>query len=86
MCCKVIGSDTWVIWLSGRRSSDQGLIRRQPASQLRFSAIIVINDRAYPRITDGSIDRMPEAFGEGGPPVAYATALGFLAAFLISAA
>jgi zinc transporter, ZIP family len=29
---------------------------------------------------------MPEAFGEGGPPVAYATALGFLASFLISAA
>ena len=29
---------------------------------------------------------MPEAFKEGGPPVAYATALGFLAAFLISAA
>jgi zinc transporter, ZIP family len=28
---------------------------------------------------------MPEAFKEGGPPVAYATALGFLAAFLISA-
>lgn len=29
---------------------------------------------------------MPEAYGEGGPPVAYATALGFLASFLISAA
>lgn len=29
---------------------------------------------------------MPEAFSEGGPPVAYATALGFLASFLISAA
>lgn len=29
---------------------------------------------------------MPEAFEEGGPPVAYATALGFLASFLISAA
>ncbi|HEU5142405.1 MAG TPA: hypothetical protein VFU04_04525 [Solirubrobacterales bacterium] len=29
---------------------------------------------------------MPEAFGEGGPPVAYATALGFLTSFLISAA
>jgi ZIP family zinc transporter len=29
---------------------------------------------------------MPEAFREGGPPVAYATALGFLASFLISAA
>jgi ZIP family zinc transporter len=29
---------------------------------------------------------MPEAFREGGPPVAYATALGFLTAFLISAA
>jgi ZIP family zinc transporter len=29
---------------------------------------------------------MPEAFGEGGPPVAYATSLGFLASFLISAA
>lgn len=29
---------------------------------------------------------MPEAFKEGGPPVAYATALGFLTAFLISAA
>jgi zinc transporter, ZIP family len=29
---------------------------------------------------------MPEAFGEGGPPVAYATALGFLASFMISAA
>ncbi len=29
---------------------------------------------------------MPEAFKEGGPPVAYATALGFLASFLISAA
>lgn len=29
---------------------------------------------------------MPEAFGEGGPRVAYATALGFLASFLISAA
>jgi ZIP family zinc transporter len=29
---------------------------------------------------------MPEAFGEGGPPVAYATALGFLASFLVSAA
>lgn len=29
---------------------------------------------------------MPEAYGEGGPPVAYATALGFLTSFLISAA
>jgi zinc transporter, ZIP family len=29
---------------------------------------------------------MPEAFSEGGPPVAYATALGFLLSFLISAA
>jgi zinc transporter, ZIP family len=29
---------------------------------------------------------MPEAYSEGGPPVAYATALGFLASFLISAA
>ncbi|HEX5763626.1 MAG TPA: hypothetical protein VFY04_10975 [Solirubrobacterales bacterium] len=29
---------------------------------------------------------MPEAFDEGGPPVAYATALGFLTSFLISAA
>jgi ZIP family zinc transporter len=29
---------------------------------------------------------MPEAFSEGGPPVAYATALGFLTSFLISAA
>jgi ZIP family zinc transporter len=29
---------------------------------------------------------MPEAFGEGGPPVAYATALGFLTSFLVSAA
>ncbi|MEX2449139.1 MAG: hypothetical protein WD404_10420 [Solirubrobacterales bacterium] len=29
---------------------------------------------------------MPEAYREGGPPVAYATALGFLASFLISAA
>lgn len=29
---------------------------------------------------------MPEAFSEGGPRVAYATALGFLAAFMISAA
>lgn len=29
---------------------------------------------------------MPEAFGEGGPFVAYATALGFLTAFLISSA
>jgi ZIP family zinc transporter len=29
---------------------------------------------------------MPEAYKEGGPPVAYATALGFLASFLISAA
>lgn len=29
---------------------------------------------------------MPEAFREGGPPVAYATALGFLASFLVSAA
>jgi zinc transporter, ZIP family len=29
---------------------------------------------------------MPEAFGEGGPSVAYATALGFLVSFLISAA
>jgi zinc transporter, ZIP family len=29
---------------------------------------------------------MPEAYGEGGPPVAYATALGFLLSFLISAA
>lgn len=28
---------------------------------------------------------MPEAYSEGGPPVAYATALGFLASFLISA-
>ena len=29
---------------------------------------------------------MPEAFSEGGPPVAYATALGFLVSFLISSA
>jgi zinc transporter, ZIP family len=29
---------------------------------------------------------MPEAYGEGGPSVAYATALGFLLSFLISAA
>jgi zinc transporter, ZIP family len=29
---------------------------------------------------------MPEAFREGGPPVAYATALGFLVSFLVSAA
>jgi zinc transporter, ZIP family len=29
---------------------------------------------------------MPEAFKEGGPPVAYATALGFLLSFLVSAA
>lgn len=29
---------------------------------------------------------MPEAFKEGGPPVAYMTALGFLTSFLISAA
>lgn len=29
---------------------------------------------------------MPEAFAEGGPPVAYATALGFLASFMVSAA
>jgi ZIP family zinc transporter len=29
---------------------------------------------------------MPEAFSEGGPPVAYATALGFLTSFLVSAA
>jgi ZIP family zinc transporter len=29
---------------------------------------------------------MPEAFREGGPPVAYATALGFLLSFLVSAA
>ena len=29
---------------------------------------------------------MPEAFSEGGPPVAYATALGFLLSFLVSAA
>ncbi len=29
---------------------------------------------------------MPEAYSEGGPPVAYATALGFLLSFLIAAA
>jgi ZIP family zinc transporter len=29
---------------------------------------------------------MPEAYGEGGPPVAYATALGFLLSFMVSAA
>jgi ZIP family zinc transporter len=29
---------------------------------------------------------MPEAYGEGGPPVAYATALGFLVSFLLAAA
>jgi zinc transporter, ZIP family len=29
---------------------------------------------------------MPEAFSEGGPPVAYATALGLLLSFMISAA
>jgi ZIP family zinc transporter len=27
---------------------------------------------------------MPEAFKEGGPPVAYATALGFLLSFMVS--
>jgi ZIP family zinc transporter len=29
---------------------------------------------------------MPEAFAEGGPPVAYATALGFLLSFIVSSA